>query len=284
MMEHAVLLIQCPDQHGIISRLSSFVFDYGGNIVQSDQYSTDPDGGLFIMRVEFCWADGSLSTVEMERGLAELATALDAQWEIHYGRTPVRMAIAVSRFDHCLVDLLYRVRHGELPVEIPCVISNHEVCRDMVEREGIPFHHLPMTKETKAAQENQFVQLIRESSDFLVMARYMQILSDDFLRSYGKDVINIHHSFLPSFKGANPYRQAYERGVKIIGATAHYASVDLDEGPIIAQVVDSVTHRDNVDSLKRRGRVLEQAALAEAIHAHVEHRVIRIASKTVVFD
>lgn len=284
MMERAVLLIQCPDRHGIISRLSGFVFDCGGNIVQSDQYTTDPDGGLFIMRLEFCWAEGSLSTEAMERGFAELATALGAQWEIHYGKTPVRMAVAVSRFDHCLVDLLYRVRHGELQVEIPCVVSNHETCREVVEREGIPFHYLPMTQETKAGQEAKMADLIRETSDFLAMARYMQILSDDFLRSYGKDVINIHHSFLPSFKGANPYRQAYDRGVKVIGATAHYASADLDEGPIIAQVVDSVTHRDNVESLKHKGRVLEQAALGKAIRAHSEHRVIRVANKTVVFE
>ncbi len=283
-MKRVVLLIQCPDQHGIISRLSSFVFDHGGNIVQSDQYTTDPDGGLFVMRLESCWEEGSLSTEDFERGLAVLATELDAQWEIHYGETPSRMAIAVSRFDHCLVDLLYRVRHGELQVEIPCVVSNHETCRDMVERENIPFHHLPVTKETKAEQEVKIIELIGGASDFLVMARYMQILSDDFMRSYGKDVINIHHSFLPSFKGANPYRQAYDRGVKVIGATAHYASVDLDEGPIIAQVVDAVTHKDNVESLKRKGRVLEQQALGKAIGAHLDHRVIRIENKTVVFD
>ena len=169
-------------------------------------------------------------------------------------------------------------------MQIPFVISNHETTRALVEHHGIPFHYLPVTKETKAEQEQQFLDLIREDSDFLIMARYMQILSSDFLGNYGKDVINIHHSFLPSFIGANPYRQAYDRGVKIIGATAHYATTDLDEGPIIEQAVARVTHTDTVPTLKRKGRTLEQNALAAAIDAHAEHRVIRHGNKTIVFE
>ena len=194
------------------------------------------------------------------------------------------MAVAVSKFDHCLVDLLYRWSSGEFRVEIPCVVSNHESARVLVERHGIPFVHLPVAEATRAEQEARMVEAISGPSDFLVLARYMQILSGDFLRAYAKDVINIHHSFMPSFKGANPYRQAFDRGVKLIGATAHYATTDLDEGPIIEQVVGRVTHRDTPETLREQGKSLEQRALAAAIKAHIEHRVIRYKNKTVVFE
>ncbi len=178
--------------------------------------------------------------------------------------------------------VLYRVSSGELRVVVPLVVSNHDVCRDLVEGYGIPFHHLPVTKETKPEQEARFLELVKESSDFFVLARYMQILSEDFLGAYGKHIINIHHSFLPSFKGADPYRQAYDRGVKIIGATAHFATTDLDEGPIIEQAVGRVTHKDDVAMLKQKGRDLEKQALAAAIRAYIEHRVIRFENKTVI--
>lgn len=283
-METAIILIQCPDQKGIIAKISNFVFTYEGNIIKSDQYSTDPDGGIFFMRIEFCFDPERLPPRNLESAFAALAQSLGATWELHYASRKVRMAIAVSKYDHCLLDLLYRVRIGELPVAIPCVVSNHEDLRTVVESYGIPFHHLPVTQDTKSEQESAILDLIKDESDLLVLARYMQILSDDFITAYGKDIVNIHHSFLPSFKGANPYRQAYERGVKIIGATAHYATASLDEGPIIAQAVEPVSHNDNVESLKRKGRHLELIALASAIRSHCEHRIIRFENKTIVFS
>lgn len=283
-METAVVLIQCPDKSGIVATLSDFVFRHDGNIISSDQYSTDPEGGRFYMRLEFSFDEASLSKDDFEGKFAQLAGTLDATYEIHYGSTPLRMGILCSKQDHCLNDLLYLHRSGDLPVEIPLVVSNHPTSRELVEQHGIPFHHIPITKETKPAKENEILGLVKESTDFLVLARYMQIISEDFLRSYKKDIINIHHSFLPSFKGANPYRQAYERGVKIIGATAHFATVDLDEGPIIEQIVGHVSHKDTLEDLKRRGRSLEKMALADAIRVYVEHRVIRFENKTIVFQ
>ena len=281
-MEQAILLIQCPDQKGIVAKLSSFVLAHDGNIVSSYQHSTDPDGGRFFMRVKFVFDEDLYSRQIIEDGIHDLAEGLDARWRIHYESRVMRMAIAVSRFDHCLADLLYRVHSGEWRVEIPLVVSNHENARELVEPHDIPFHYLPVTKKNKPEQEKRFLDLIRDSSDFLVLARYMQVLSEDFLDGYGKDVINIHHSFLPSFTGANPYRQAYDRGVKIIGATAHFATSILDEGPIIDQAVGRVTHKDKVESLKGKGRDLERQALASAIRMYLEHRVIRYENKTVI--
>ncbi len=281
-MESIVLLFQCPDHQGIVAALTGFVHDAGGNITDSNQHSTGLTGGEFFMRLEFCMERPDRAA--LEGGLDALARELNATMSaLHFASDPCRMAVAVSKFDHCLVDILYRVRSGELPVTIPLVVSNHETSRRIVEAEGIPFHHLPVTPDTKVEQEEAMRALIQESSDFLVLARYMQILSGDFLQHYGKPVINIHHSFLPSFMGANPYRQAYERGVKLIGATAHYATTDLDEGPIIEQAVGRVTHRDEPASLQRKGKSIEQQALARAIAAHAEHRIIRYHNKTVVF-
>ncbi len=281
-MEQAILLIQCPDQKGIIAKFSNFVFERDANIVSSYQHSTDPDGGRFFMRMKFVFDNDSYPEASLESDIEDLASTLDAAWRIHYESRVMRMAIAVSRFDHCLVDLLYRVHSGELRVEVPLVVSNHEDARELVEGHGIPFHYLPVSKETKPEQERRILELIRDSSDFLVLARYMQILSEDFLTGYGKDIINIHHSFLPSFMGADPYRQAYDRGVKIIGATAHFATSKLDEGPIIDQAVGRVTHKDKVDSLKSKGRDLEKQALASAIRMYLEHRVIRYENKTII--
>jgi formyltetrahydrofolate deformylase len=193
------------------------------------------------------------------------------------------MGIFVSKQDHCLVDLLYLHRSGELRVEIPFVISNHDTVREIVESAGIAFYNFPVKPETKAEKEKEQLSLAKDKSDFLVLARYMQIFSAGFVDEYGKDIINIHHSFLPSFKGSNPYRQAYERGVKVIGATAHYVTAELDEGPIISQMVEPVSHRDSISMLKRKGRNLEKLALASAIQAHLEHRVIRYENKTIVF-
>lgn len=280
-MPRAVLLLQCPDRPGIVAKLASLIFDHGGNILTSHQF-TDPDHGRFFIRLEFVFDESEHPRDTLEAAVASAGDTLDAEWDLRYAGKVMRMAIAVSRFDHCLVDLLYRVHSGELKVDVPLIVSNHETARSIAESYGIPFHHLPVTRETKADQEAALVELIHDSSDFLVLARYMQILSEGFLEHYGKDVINIHHSFLPSFKGADPYRQAYERGVKIIGATAHFATTDLDEGPIIAQVVGPATHEDAVEDLKQKGRDLEKAALAQAIRLYIEHRVIRYRNKTIL--
>lgn len=281
-MNTVILLMVCPDGRGIVAKLTQLVFEMKGNIVDSHQYSTDPGGGQFFMRLEFCF-DSMPERAALEAQILPLAESLGANWQLHFSSVKPRMAVAVSKFDHCLVDILYRVRSGELAVEIPIVFSNHDDLRSLVEGAGIPFMHIPISKETKAEKENEILALVKLNSDFLVLARYMQVLSGDFLERYGKDVINIHHSFLPSFKGANPYQQAYDRGVKLIGATAHYVTTELDEGSIIEQTVGQVTHRDNPASLKRIGRSLEQQALAEAIRKHTSHRIIRYKNKTIIF-
>jgi len=278
-----IVLIRCPDQPGIIAKTSRLIYELGGNILQSDQYTTDPENGAFFMRVEFAH-DGAADATDFVSHFDKLAAGFEGTIDLYAVETRMRMAIAVSKYDHCLLDLLYRVRIGELPVDVTAVVSNHDDLRSVVESQNIPYVHLPVTKESKAQQEHQIIEHIADTSDFLVLARYMQILSDDFLQAYGKDVINIHHSFLPSFKGANPYRQAYERGVKLIGATAHYATANLDEGPIIEQLVERVSHRDDVESLKTKGRHLEQLALARAVKAHIDRRVIRLERRTVVFE
>jgi formyltetrahydrofolate deformylase len=283
-MEKAVILVQCPDQKGIVARISEFVFRYNGNIIQADQYTTDPENGQYFMRLSFCFDPDKVPPAHLEKEFDILARSMDATWRIHYDSVTMRMGILVSRQDHCLADLLYLWRSGELPVEIPCVISNHPDAREIVEQYGVPFYHVPVSRDSREAAEKRILDLTSESTDFLVLARYMQILTGGFLEGYGKDVINIHHSFLPSFKGANPYRQAYERGVKVIGATAHYVTVNLDEGPIIDQVVERVSHRYDVQRLMRKGKNLEKLALANAVQAHIEHRIIRYRNKTVVFD
>ncbi|MFP4416536.1 MAG: formyltetrahydrofolate deformylase [Chitinivibrionales bacterium] len=281
-LETAILLVQCSDQKGIVAKISDFVYRYNGNIHQSDQYSTDPENGRFFMRLEFCFDPKQVPAAHLEKEFEILAGGLKADWTMKYASTRMKMGIMVSRFDHCLVELLYLWRSGELRVDIPVVISNHPDVEDIVKSYGVTFQYLPVRSDSKRRDEQKQLELLQDT-DFLVLARYMQILSGDFIAGYGKDIINIHHSFLPSFKGANPYRQAYDRGVKVIGATAHYVTEDLDEGPIIDQVVERVSHRDTVQDLKRKGKHLEQIALANAIRAHVEHRVIRFRNKTIVF-
>ena len=283
-MTRTVLLIQCPDKKGIVARVSEFVFRHECNILSSDQHTTDPEGGRFFMRVVFALEEDKVSRESFEQDWAAVADELEAKWSIHYATETPRMGILVSKQDHCLFDLLYRHRSGEFKVEIPLVISNHADCRELVERYDIPYHYVPVTPETKLKAEQRIVDLVQDATDFLVFARYMRIVSDGFLAAYKKDILNIHHSFLPSFKGADPYRQAYDRGVKIIGATAHYVTPVLDEGPIIEQMVERVYYKDTVDDLKRKGRNLEKLALANAIHAYLDHRVIRDAQRTIVFQ
>jgi formyltetrahydrofolate deformylase len=282
-MTQTVLLIECPDKKGIVAKVSEFVFRHDANIVTSDQHSTDPEGGRFFMRLVFALDENKVPRAKFEREWEVVAGELGAAWKIHYDAVP-RMGILVSKQDHCLFDLLYRQRSGELRVDIPLVISNHEDCRELVERYDVPFHHIPVSVGSEEHWTKRVLELVCESTDFLVLARYMRVLPEALLKTYGKDIINIHHSFLPSFKGADPYRQAYERGVKIIGATAHFVTTDLDEGPIIEQMVDRAYYKDTIEDLKRKGRNLEKLALANAIHAYLEHRIIRDEHKTIVFQ
>lgn len=282
-MKHAILLIRCCDRKGIVSKVSEFIFRHDGNIINSDQYSTDPSGGEFFMRLEF-WFDETNAPVDtLEEDAAGLCAELEAEWRLYYADRPLRMGILVSKYDHCLVDILYRWRNGEIHVDIPVIVSNHPDAKPIADAYGVAFHHVPMKPETKLEGERTILELTRDT-DFLVMARYMQIVTDGFLAAYQRDIINIHHSFLPSFKGANPYRQAYDRGVKVIGATSHFVTAELDEGPIIEQVVERVYYKDTLEDLKRKGRNLEQQALANALRAYANHRVIRVGQKTVVFE
>ncbi|HRK35323.1 MAG TPA: formyltetrahydrofolate deformylase [Candidatus Hydrogenedentes bacterium] len=283
-MTHTVLLIQCADRKGIVARVSDFLYRRDANIVNSDQHSTDPEGGRFFMRIEFALDESRLQRATFETEWAGVANELGAVWSIHYSGARPRVGLLVSKQDHCLFDLLHRQRNGELPMDIALVISNHPDCRDLVERYGIPFHHIPVAPKSQRAAERAMLDLVADSTDFLVLARYMRILSSDFLASYAKDIINIHHSFLPSFKGADPYTQAYERGVKLIGATAHFVTGELDEGPIIEQMVERVYYKDSIEDLKRKGRTIENLSLASAILAYLEHRIIRFENKTVVFQ
>jgi formyltetrahydrofolate deformylase len=281
----ATLTIACPDRKGIVAAVSQFLLNHGANILHSDQHTTDPSGGQFFMRMEFHLDGLDLARGAFERAFESvIAQPFEMQWRVNYTAQPKRMAILVSRYDHCFLDLLWRKRRGELHIEIPLIISNHEDLRRDAEMFGIPFHVVPVTKANKAEAEAEQVRLMHEAgADFAVLARYMQILSGDFLRSFGRPVINIHHSFLPAFIGANPYRAAFNRGVKLIGATSHYVTEELDAGPIIAQDVIPVTHRETPDSLMRMGRDVERQVLARAVKAHVEDRVLVYGNKTVVF-
>ena len=281
----ARLLISCQDRPGIVAAASQFLYTHGANVLDSSQHSTDPTGGTFFMRMVFYLEDLDITRPQFERAFAEVvAKKFEMDWQITYADRVKRMGVMVSRYDHALVELLWRQRSGELPVEIPFVVSNHDDLRTLVESYGIPFHHLPITKDTKAEQEAQVLELFKDSVDFIVLARYMQVLSADFVSHYERRIINIHHSFLPAFVGANPYKHAYERGVKLIGATAHYVTENLDQGPIIEQDVRRVSHRDGVQDLVAVGREIERAVLAKAVAAHVEDRVIPYGNKTIVFE
>ena len=262
------LLLTCPDRPGIVAAASRFLFEHGANIVESDQHSTDPEGGRFFMRMEFT-LHGDLDEL---RG----AFVFDGDWRIEPAG-PKRMAILASREDHCLLDLLWRRRRGDLPAEIPLVISNHPDHAADVAAFGVPYEHVPWPAEPR------MLELLRGRVDLVVLARYMRILSAEFLDELAVPIINIHHSFLPAFPGAEPYRRAFDRGVKIIGATAHYVTEELDEGPIIAQDVAHVSHRDGPDALMRIGRDVERVVLARAVKAHLEDRVLLHGHRTVVF-
>jgi formyltetrahydrofolate deformylase len=280
----ARLLISCPDRRGIVAAVSQFLFAHGANIIDSDQHSTDPEGGRFFMRQEFYLEGLDLSRSQFEKAFQDvIATPFEMDWRVWYASDPKRMAILCSKYDHCLLDLLWRVRRGEFDAEIPMVISNHDDLEADVKSFGIPFHVVPVVGGDKATSEKQILELLHGQCDLVVLARYMQILSGEWLDGVGVPVINIHHSFLPAFVGANPYRSAWQRGVKIIGATAHYVTAELDAGPIIEQDVGRVSHSDEVKALTRVGRDIERSVLARAVKAHLEDRVIVYGNKTVVF-
>lgn len=282
--DSVVLLIHCQDRKGIVARVSGFIHDLGGNILDSDHH-TDEETNEFLMRMEFATEGLQIVPDQIPAAFAPIAKVFEMRYEVHLSSRRVRVGMLVSKQDHCLADLLQRHRRDELHIDIPVIISNHETCASWAELFKIPFVVCPVTKETKPQQERQVLSLLKQHHvEIVVMARYMQILSAEFLSEVGCPVINIHHSFLPAFIGANPYRQAYERGVKIIGATAHYATQDLDEGPIIEQDVIRVGHRDTVEDLVRKGRDLEEIVLARAVRRHIERRVLVYGKKTVVFD
>jgi len=282
-MATAILLVSCPDQKGLVARLSGWIYQHGGDIIAADHHA-DPATGLFLSRLEWDLEGFALQRDELTAELSELATSIDAQWEVHFSDQKRRVAIFVTRQDHCLLDLLWRQKAGELGAEIPLVISNHPVLEPVAQQFGIAYHHLPMTKETKPAQEKKQLALLKEHQiDLVVLAKYMQILTGEFVDSFSQ-IINIHHSFLPAFAGSKPYHQAHERGVKIIGATAHYVTAGLDEEPIIEQDVSRISHRDTVRTLIRKGKDLERVVLARAVRYHLENRVLVYRNRTVVFD
>jgi formyltetrahydrofolate deformylase len=281
----ARLLIGCADRPGIVAAVSGFLFDRGANIVSSHQYSSDPSGGRFFLRTEFFLeADDRAGVDRFEQQFGEeVAAPFEMDWEVRWWGQRRRLAILVSRHDHCLVDLLWRWRRDELGAEIAMVISNHPDLEAETLAAGVPFHHVPVTKEAKREAEAAMVSLLAGNADLLVLARYMQILSGDFLERVDVPAINIHHSFLPAFAGGDPYRRAREHGVKLIGATAHYVTEELDEGPIIEQDVVRVDHRQSAQDLERVGRDVERLVLARAVALHLEDRVIVDGRRTVVF-
>lgn len=280
----AVLLLSCQDQKGLVAGTSDFIYRNNGNIVHADQH-VDAEAGLFLQRIEWELADFRIARAELTDVFRPIAEKFGMQWELHFSDYVPRVAIFVSKLEHCLYDLLLRHRMGELEGEIPLVISNHPDLEQFVETFGPKYHFFPITKETKAAQELKQIELLEEQRiDLVVLARYMQILGGEFVSRFRNRAINIHHSFLPAFPGGRPYHQAYERGVKIIGATSHYVTEDLDEGPIIEQDVVRVSHRDSVEDLIRKGKDLERVVLARALSLHLRHRILIYGNKTVVFD
>ena len=278
------LLVKCPDQPGIVAVLSSFLFNYNANIIESSQYSSDPENGTFFIRIEFHCDNFQAKSEEMEKDFEVIAEDYGMHHKFYHLQKKERTAIFVSKELHCLLELLWEWKNGDLDTEIAIVISNHEDARPIVESFGIPFHYLPANKDIRKQVEQEQIRLIEEYNvDLLILARYMQILTPDFVNHFENRIINIHHSFLPAFIGANPYERAHTRGVKLIGATSHYVTNDLDEGPIIDQDVERVDHRDTVTDLKKIGRQIERRVLTKAVKWHLENRIIVEGNKTIVF-
>lgn len=283
MKNSAILLVSCPDAKGEVATIADFVFRHGGNILHADEHA-DEESGLFLMRVEFDPKDFDFDLTDFATHFSPIAQTFNMQWQLAQSSLRPRMVIFVSKYDHCLVDLLYRQKSGELACDIPLIISNHPDNEEIAKFYGVPYEVVRVSKENKGHAESRVHQLIVDSkADFMVLARYMQILSNEFVNRYPQRIINIHHSFLPAFVGARPYHQAFERGVKLIGATSHYVTEVLDDGPIIEQDVVRVSHRDTVEDLIRKGRDLEKVVLSRAVRSHVENRVLVYGNKTVVF-
>jgi formyltetrahydrofolate deformylase len=283
MKNSAILLISCPDRKGEVATIADFIYRHGGNILHADEHG-DQESGLFLMRVEFDPKEFDIDLADFGKHFSPIAEGFSMKWRLAQSSQRQRMIILVSKYDHCLVDLLYRHQSGELACEIPLIISNHPDNQAIADFYKIPYAVVPVAKDDKNAAEARIHALITEHKpDFMVLARYMQILSNDFVNRYPQRIINIHHSFLPAFIGARPYHQAFERGVKLIGATSHYVTEVLDDGPIIEQDVVRVSHRDTVEDLIRKGRDLEKVVLSRAVRWHVENRVLLYGNKTVVF-
>ena len=282
-MSEATLAVCCPDRKGLVAALAKLLYDHGANILQSQQH-VDRAENMFFERIQFDLAELDISRTELEDLLRIECGRYDMNWRITYSDKPRRVAIFVSKIEHCFWDLLIRHRLGELPCEIALVILNHPNLEPVAKQFGVPYHVFPINAENKHAQEDAEAALVEENGiDLIVLARYMQILTDEFVQRFPERIINIHHSFLPAFVGARPYRQAYERGVKNIGATAHYATSELDEGPILAQDVVACSHRDTVEDLVRKGRDVERVVLARGVRAHLEGRVLVHGRRTIVF-
>jgi formyltetrahydrofolate deformylase len=280
----AILLISCPDQKGLNAAIADFIFRNNGNILHADEHQ-DEDLGLFLMRVEWDLSGYAIPMGEFEKHFAPIAAKFAMEWKVALSSARPRVALFVSKYDHCLVDLLYRHRSGELACDIPAIVSNHPDVQALADFYKVPLHVVPVTKENKAEAERRELDLLAPLGiDLIVLARYMQVLSTDFIRHYPHRIINIHHSFLPAFVGGKPHHQAYQRGVKLIGATSHYVTEVLDDGPIIEQDVVRISHRDALEDLIQKGRDLEKVVLSRAVRWHIESRILLYGNKTVVFD
>jgi formyltetrahydrofolate deformylase len=285
MKPTATLLFSCPDRRGLVAKIANFIYSNGGNIIHADHH-TDFNAGLFLSRIEWYIEGFNLPRELIAPAFGAIAQPLNGTYQIHCSDVNPRMAIFVSRQNHCLLDLIWRQQSGELLAEIPLIISNHPDLEPIANQFGIDYHYLPITKDNKQEQQQRQLELLKEYQiDLVILAKYMQIISPEFIDKFSShNIINIHHSFLPAFVGANPYHKAYDRGVKIIGATGHYVTAELDAGPIIEQDVVRVTHRDDVDDLIRKGKDLERMVLARAVRHHIQNRVLVYGNKTVVFD
>jgi formyltetrahydrofolate deformylase len=284
MKNTAILLISCPDQKGLVATIAEFLYRHNANILHADQHQ-DSALNLFLMRIEWDLSDFDLDMSQFDHHFEPIAGRFNMRWRLAFSAHKPRMAIFVSRYNHCLADLLYRHQAGELHCEIPIILSNHQDTQWLAQAYKIPFQHVDVQKDAKEeAEKTQLAILRHEHIDFIVLARYMQVLSPEFIRHYPSRIINIHHSFLPAFHGAKPYHRAFERGVKLIGATSHYVTESLDDGPIIEQDVARISHRDNLEDLVQKGADLEKIVLSRAVRWHIENRVLLYANKTVVFD
>lgn len=284
MKNSAILLVQCPDRKGLDATIAEFIYRYDGNILHFEQHQVGEER-YYLARVEWDLEGFRLDLKDFDGAFGPIAHKFGMNWVIRMGNCRPRVALFVSKYDHCLVDLLYRQRNGELVCDFAAMISNHMDAKRHAEFYGVPFHHIPVTKESKPQAEAQQIALLRENEiDLVVLARYMQVLSNDFIVRYPQPIINIHHSFLPAFVGAKPHHQAYERGVKLIGATAHYVTEVLDDGPIIEQGVARITHKDSLEDLVEKGRDLEKMVLSRAVRWHIENRILLYNNKTIIFE